>query len=148
MGTNRSLSKSPLALTREALRAARKALPTYSGPDSRHDFTQAQLFAILTLRKFMDLDYRGIVQYLHEWSDLREVLGLKKVPHYSTLCYAEARLLKGGPSSDSCEACSSAPAPRGVYATGPTPRRTRRGSSRTTPVSTTATDAPAIPRRT
>jgi hypothetical protein len=28
-------------------------------------------------------------------------LALKKVPHHSTLCYAEARLLKGGSSSNS-----------------------------------------------
>lgn len=93
----RSLSKSPLSVAREALAAAQKALPDYSCAVSRHDFTQHQLFAILALRKFMDLDYRGIVVTLREWSDLRELLGLGKVPHYSTLCYAEERLLKGGP---------------------------------------------------
>lgn len=92
----RSLSKSPMALAQEALAAARKALPEFSCAVSRRDFTQHQLFAILVLRKFMDLDYRGIVAILREWSDLREALGLKKVPHYSTLCYAETRLLKGG----------------------------------------------------
>ena len=27
---------------------------------------------------------------------LREALGLERVPHYSTLCYAERRLLKKG----------------------------------------------------
>ncbi|MGH9671391.1 MAG: hypothetical protein ACRD3A_14910 [Terriglobales bacterium] len=92
----RSLSKSPLAVAQEALAAARRALPDYSCAVSRRDFTQHQLFAILALRKFMDLDYRGIVVILREWSDLREMLGLEKVPHYSTLCYAEDRLLKGG----------------------------------------------------
>jgi len=33
---------------------------------------------------------------LQDFSDLRSARGLKKVPHYSTLCYAEARLLKKG----------------------------------------------------
>jgi hypothetical protein len=96
----RSLSKSPLAVVREALTAARQALPEYSCAVSRRDFTQPQLFAILALRKFLDLDYRGIIAILREWSDVRELLGLKKIPHYSTLCYAEERLLKGGLSFD------------------------------------------------
>lgn len=96
---NRSLSKSPLALAQEAMAAAREALPDYSCPVSRRDFTQHQLFAILVLRKFMNLDYRGIVVILQDWSDLRAALGLVKVPHYSTLCYAETRLIKKGLSS-------------------------------------------------
>ena len=95
----RSLSKSPLAVAREALAVAQEALPPYSCAVSRRDFTQPQIFAVLAVRKFMDLDYRGIVVILREWSDLRETLGLKKVPHYSTLCYAEERMLKGGLSS-------------------------------------------------
>lgn len=95
----RSLSKSPLAVAREALAAARQALPDYSCAVSRRDFTQHQLFAILTLQRFLDLDYRGIVAILAEWSDLRDALGLTKVPHYSTLCHAHKRLLKGGLSS-------------------------------------------------
>lgn len=44
-----------------------------------------------------------------EWSDLREVLGLLRVPHYSTLCYAERRLLKGGSLPPSWAASSSVP---------------------------------------
>jgi hypothetical protein len=95
----RSLSKSPLAVAREALAAAQKALPEYSCAVSRRDFTQQQLFAILVLRQFLDLDYRGIVAMLTDWSDLRRALGLTKVPHYSTLCYAEERLIKKGLSS-------------------------------------------------
>lgn len=97
----RSLSKSPLAVAREALAAARKALPDYSCGVSRRDFTQHQLFAMLALQVFLDLDYRGIVAVLHEWSDLRAVLGIKKVPHYSTLCYAHRRLIKKGGLSPS-----------------------------------------------
>jgi hypothetical protein len=92
----RSLTKSPVSLGREALKVARRALPRYSSHYSRKDFTQHQLFAILAVRQFFKTDYRGVIQILREFSDLRKILKLKKIPHYSTLCYAEKRLLKKG----------------------------------------------------
>ena len=92
----RAMTKSPIALAKQALQTAKNALPTYSSVYSRHDFTQHQLFAILVLRQFIKTDYRGIIQMLKDFSDLRKTLNLKKVPHYATLCYAEKRLLKKG----------------------------------------------------
>ena len=91
-----AMTKSPVALGKEALAVAQEALPAYSSPFSPKTFTQHQLFAILVLRQFFRTDYRGIVQILADLGDLRSALGLKKVPHYSTLCYAEQRLLKKG----------------------------------------------------
>ena len=76
--------------------AGRKALPLYSHPKSPHKYTQAQLFAMLVLREFLRMDYRKLIACLEQWSDLREALDLKRVPHYSTLCYAADRLLKKG----------------------------------------------------
>jgi len=102
------MTKSPVRLAREALELAERALPRYSNRFSRRDFTQAQLFAILALRQFFKTDYRGIVQLLVDFSDLRKALGLKKVPHYSTLCYAQKRLLKKGLSGRLSELVSSA----------------------------------------
>lgn len=90
----RCTTKSPLALAQVALSIARRALPAFSCPKSRHDFTQPQLFTLLVLRQFLRQDYRGFVQLLREWSDLRQVLGLTKIPHYTTLQKAEQRLLK------------------------------------------------------
>ena len=95
----RSTTKSALILAREARDLAERSLPKYSGPHSPKLYTQHQHFAVLVLRQYFRVDYRGIVQLLSEWAELREALGLKRVPHYSTLCYAEQRLLKGGPSS-------------------------------------------------
>lgn len=92
----RTMTKSPVALAKQTMRIAKAALPDYSSVYSRHDFTQHQLFAILILRQFLKTDYRGIIQMLADFSDLRRALDLKKVPHYSTLCYAEKRLLKKG----------------------------------------------------
>jgi hypothetical protein len=94
MSTNRTMTKSPLAVAREALAVARAALPPYSSKFSRKDFTQHQLFALLTLREFLKTDYRGLEQYLKDWSDLRQTLGLSKVPDHSTLQKAAGRLLE------------------------------------------------------
>jgi hypothetical protein len=100
------MTKSPRRLAREALRVAQDALPAYSCPTSRKDFTQHQLFAILSLKTFLKVDYRGVVAVLKDFAELREDLALSKVPHYSTLSYAEGRLLKGGSSSTSSKAPS------------------------------------------
>jgi hypothetical protein len=98
------MTKSPRAVAREALRLAREALPEYSSPYSRKDYTQHQLFAVLALKTFLKTDYRGVVQVLADFADLRADLGLAKVPNYSTLCYAEQRLLKRGTSPSSSSA--------------------------------------------
>ena len=98
------MTKSPRAVAREALRLAQEALPAYSSKFSRQDFTQHQLFALLALKAFFKTDYRGLAQMLQDFAELRQDLGLDKVPHYSTLCYAEQRLLKKGSSSSSSSA--------------------------------------------
>jgi hypothetical protein len=104
------MTKSPRRVARQALRLAQEALPAYSCPTSRHDFTQAQLFACLALKTFLKTDYRGVVAFLEDFPELRGDLGLTKVPHYSTLCYAEQRLLQKGGSASSSAAPSAAPA--------------------------------------
>ena len=101
MKSQRTLTKAPVALAREALHAGQEALPTYSSKYSRHDFTQPQLFAILVLRQFFKTDYRGMTQLLSDLKDLAAVLELRKIPHYSTLDYAQQRLVKKGILSDS-----------------------------------------------
>jgi hypothetical protein len=91
----RAATRSPVALARTAYRVAQAALPAYSSPFSRKDFTQAQLFSCLALMEFCKTDYRGIISYLADFSELRQALELKdKVPHYSTLCRAKERLGK------------------------------------------------------
>ena len=99
----RRMSKSAVQVAREALRAGRRALPPYASRYSKHTYTQPQLFALLILKQFLKTDYRGLVPLLAERGELRRAVGLTTVPHYSTLCYAERRLLtgagKGGPSA-------------------------------------------------
>src|SRR5262249_61546781 len=99
MKPTRTMVKSPRAVARDALRLAQQTLPAYSSKFSRQDYTQHQLFALLALKTFFKTDYRGVVQLLEDFAELRQDLGLSVVPHYSTLCYAAGRLLKKGSSS-------------------------------------------------
>src|ERR687883_244946 len=108
--TTRPMTKSPRRVAREALDLAREALPAYSCPTSRKDYTQHQLFAILALKTFLKTDYRGVAAVLEDFPELRRDLGLAKVPHYSTLNYAEQRLLQEGVSASSSGRRSAAPA--------------------------------------
>lgn len=85
-----------MALANKALQVANTALEDYSNKYSPRRYTQPQLFTILVLRQFFKTDYRGIEQMLYDFSELRRVLVLKKVPDHSTLQKAEARLLKKG----------------------------------------------------
>jgi hypothetical protein len=94
--STRLTSKSPNAVAAEALAVAKRQLPSYSAKNSPKLYTQHQLFAVLVMRQFFRTDLRGIVAILEDSTDLRRILGLSRVPHYSTLSYAEKRFLKGG----------------------------------------------------
>lgn len=96
MQTMREMSKSPVQIAEQAMVVASQCLPPYSAKHSPKKFTQQQLFAIAALRQFFRVDYRGIIAILNDWRDLRKLLKLKQVPHFSTVAYAEKRLFKGG----------------------------------------------------
>ena len=87
-------SKSPLKVAAAAYQAGLKALPRYAHKFSRRDYTCAQLFAILVLRKFFKTDYRGIHNILSEWPQLRQALELgDQIPHFTTPQKASKKLL-------------------------------------------------------
>jgi hypothetical protein len=96
MPTPRAMTKSPKQIALRALEAAKQCLPAYSATHSPKKYTQHQHFAIAALRQFFRVDHRGIAAILQDASDLRDVLALDEVPHFSTLAYAEKRLFKGG----------------------------------------------------
>lgn len=77
--------------------AAQKAIPTYAHRFSPQKFTQHQLFACLVLKEFLKLDYRGVMQLLIDAPDLRGVIELQVVPHWTTFQKAADRLLKKTP---------------------------------------------------
>ncbi len=98
----RVATRSPVALARKALEVARHALPAYSSKYSKKDFTQHQLLAMLALGQFFKTDDRGLVALLADLSDLRDTLGLRKVPHPTTLFHARQRLAKKGALTACC----------------------------------------------
>lgn len=85
--------KSPRKVLRMAYAIGREALPRYAHRCSPKKFTQHQLFACLVLKIFYKLDYRGVVALLQDSQDLRAILELHVVPHYTTLQKALDRLL-------------------------------------------------------
>jgi len=88
-----TLTKSPITVAVRALGAGQSALRRYSHRCSPKKYTQPQLFACLALKVFFKTDYRGIARILHEMTDLRAALGLRRAPHWTTLHKACRRLL-------------------------------------------------------
>lgn len=86
-------SKSPRKVAAVAHHIGQRSLPAYASRFSRRDYTQPQLFALLVLRQFHKTDYRGIVAIVADNPTLCADLSLSKVPHFTTLQKAEAKLL-------------------------------------------------------
>jgi len=122
-------SKSPRKVALVALQVAKDALPAYSHRFSPKVFTQAQLFACLVLKEFHKTDYRGITAILADHSDLREDLGLKKVPHFTTLQKASRRLLCNAPVQKLLDATVARARPRRRRKRRPRVRRSAVDSS-------------------
>jgi hypothetical protein len=57
-------------------------------------YTQPQWFVCLVLKTFFKTDYRGIATLLHDLTDLRRTVGLRCVPHFTTIHKASLRLLR------------------------------------------------------
>ncbi|MEM8875827.1 MAG: transposase [Planctomycetota bacterium] len=86
--------KTPRAVMVMAHELARRCLPGHASKFSRHDFTEAQLFACLCVRKLLGKSYRNTEAILRE-SGWGSSIGMSKVPDHSTLCRAFARLTRG-----------------------------------------------------
>jgi hypothetical protein len=86
-------SKSPKRVIHAALKVAQRSLPAYAHKCSPKKFTQHQLFACLVLKNFWKTDYRGVTAQLADCPELVETLGLRAVPHFTTLQKASRRLL-------------------------------------------------------
>jgi hypothetical protein len=87
-------TKSPRRVAKAALTAATAMLPIYAHPFGPKKFTQPQLFVRLVLKIFLKQDYRGIMILLGDWPELRKSIGLKSIPHYTTIQKASIRLLQ------------------------------------------------------
>jgi hypothetical protein len=88
------ISKSPKTILLVAFKTAKSTLPDYGHKFSPQKFTLPQLFACLVLRVILKTDYRGVVAFLSDCPGLRRIIGLKTVPHFTTLQKASIRLLR------------------------------------------------------
>ena len=89
MSKNHASSKPNRLLTiaKLSVRLSSRYLQPYSCAKSPHTFTQPQLMTCLILRAYLKTTYRGVIEILETSESLRETLGLKRLPHYSTLKY-------------------------------------------------------------
>lgn len=69
-------------LAQELITAAQ--LPLHGSKHSRKDFDNHQLFKLLVLKAYEGKDYRRFCEGL-EVSKIPEHLGLKRIPHFTTL---------------------------------------------------------------
>jgi hypothetical protein len=74
-----------LALARAALEVSRAVLSPYRTRFSKHQFTQPQLLATFFLMRFEDSTFREAVVRLRKHRELRQTLGLSRVPDFTTL---------------------------------------------------------------
>jgi len=105
-------TKSPRAVLTRAHRVAAASLPAYSHENSPKKFTQHQLFACLALKAAMALDYRGVAALLVDSPDLSASIGLRRVPHWTALQKASARLLAAPAASALLDATVNPPRAR------------------------------------
>ena len=122
-------SKSPRKVALAALDVGTEALPAYSHVFSPKKFTQPQLFACLVLKEFFRTDYRGIAVILTDTPGLREAIGLKRVPHWTTLHKASQRLLANAPAQKLLDATVARCRPRRRSKRRPRVRRSAVDSS-------------------
>jgi len=87
-------SKSPNKIASLTYETAKRSLPAYLHIKSPKKFTQHQLVTCLVLKEFFKTDYRGIVEIIENSRDLKEILELTEVPHYTTLQKAAQRITK------------------------------------------------------
>jgi Transposase DDE domain len=76
-----------LTVARLSVKLSGRYMQPYSHAKSPHKFTQAQLMTCLILRAYLKTTYRGIIEVLEASEALKQCLGLKRLPHYSTLKY-------------------------------------------------------------
>ena len=81
-----------LPFVRIALQVCRAVPPRYRSRFSKHQFAQPHLLAILCLMRYKDRTFREAEVRLGEHRELRQALGLRSVPDFTTLYRFPQRL--------------------------------------------------------
>ena len=109
-----------LAFACTAWAVGRAVLPPYRTAFSKHQFTPPQLLAVLCLMRYEDWTFREAEVRLREHRELRQAVGLKGVPDFTTLYRFLKRL-------------EEPPLDRAVVASGRRLRRVGQGRSKASP---------------
>jgi len=81
-----------LQFTRMCMQLATQQVPLYSSRFSKHTFTQPQLVALYCLKLKLGVSYRELGDWLGEMPRIQQALGLRGLPHFTTVQKAFARL--------------------------------------------------------
>jgi Transposase domain (DUF772) len=87
-------SKSPRKVLKLAYALGQQALAPHDSRFSRHDFTNAQLFACLVLREHQRKSFRGVEALLRDSPAWLADIGLGEAPDHNTLCRAFDRFVR------------------------------------------------------
>lgn len=79
-----------IALMRQILRKMR--VPLYLHEKSNHIFTIHQHVIMLVLRQYESKSYESFVEWLEVTTEVVQMLGIRSIPHFTTLQKAAARL--------------------------------------------------------
>jgi transposase len=60
-------------------------LQIYSCKYSKRTYTQHQLLTLVLLKEYLDVDYRSTVELVEVMDKVQQKIGLKQIPHYTTL---------------------------------------------------------------
>lgn len=60
--------------------------PKFRSRFSKKQYNQHQLLALLLLKEYLHIGYRDLIETVELMEIIQEQLGLKTIPHYSTLC--------------------------------------------------------------
>jgi IS5 family transposase len=81
-----------LQLTEKCMELATQQVPPYSSKFSKHTSTQPQLIVLYCLKLKLGVTYRELIDWLGEMPRIQEALGLRRLPHFTTVQKAFARL--------------------------------------------------------
>ncbi len=74
-----------IKLTERLRPVFKKSMPAYSCRKSKHTYKQHQLAVIWCLMKYLKTNYRRIVELLELMPGVRQVIGLNRLPHFTTI---------------------------------------------------------------
>jgi len=74
-----------IKFTTTTVKVAKKSLPAYSSKYSKQTYTQYQHLALLCLKERLNLNYRDLVQLIELMPKIKSIIGLKRIPHFTTI---------------------------------------------------------------